>query len=309
MLSGLLPMLATPGEIPADDAGWAYEMKWDGVRALVAVDGDRIEIVSRLGNDITRRYSELAGIAADLAPTSAVLDGEIVAFDDHGRPSFERLQSRMHSDGGPTPVAFLCFDLLRLDEESLLDLPYEQRRTTLDRLGLAGSNWQTPPVAAGGGQQAYETARELGLEGVVAKRRDSPYRPGRRSTEWRKVKINREQEFVVGGWLPGDGRLVGHLGSLLVGYFDDGRFVYGGRVGSGLNETTRSILEAQLAPRADCPFDPRPTDRGLARAVWVEPRLVVEVKYREWTNAGRLRQPSFTGIRDDKLPEDVVRED
>lgn len=302
-------MLATPGDIPTDDEAWAYEMKWDGVRALVAVDGDRIEIVSRLGNDITRRYPELAGIAPALAPTTAVLDGEIVAFDDHGRPSFERLQSRMHSDGGPTPVAFLCFDLLRLDDTSLLDVPYEQRRATLDRLGVSGSNWQTPPVATSDGHQAYETARELGLEGIVAKRRDSPYRPGRRSTEWRKIKITREQEFVVGGWLPGERRLEGRIGSLLVGYYEDGRLVYAGRVGSGLDERTRSILERQLVPRpSGCPFEPRPTDRGLSPAVWVEPTVVVQVKYREWTSAGRLRQPSFTGIRDDKLAEDVGRE-
>ena len=220
-----------------------------------------------------------------------------------GRPSFEALQRH------DRPAAALLFDVLALDGESFVDLTQAARRARLEQLGLNGSNWQTPPTSTDGAA-AFETATRLGLEGVVAKRLDARYLPGRRSPAWRKVKIDQTQEFVVGGWLPGANRLEGRLGSLLVGVHDDeGRLGYSGRVGSGISEAAR--VAARRTPR-------RTGGVGTAvqsihptspHAVWARPELVVEVRFTEWTTAGLLRQPRFRGLRDDKDPAAVVRED
>jgi bifunctional non-homologous end joining protein LigD len=291
-------------------------MKWDGVRAFVALAGGTIAMASRLGNDITDRYPEIAPLA-DALGLEAVLDGEVVALDEAGRPRFERIQGRMHATrpkalslAETDPVVLMLFDVLRLDGQDLTPLPYAQRRELLERLALAGPAWQTPPAAAGGRRAAVAAASELGLEGVVAKRLDSLYLPGRRSTAWVKFKLERSQELVVGGWLPGEGRLTERLGSLLVGYYEESALRYGGRVGSGIDERTRDRLESVLARlrRGTCPFDPPPRERALIRANWAEPELVVQVRFREWTNAGRLRQPTFAGIRDDRRAKDVLRE-
>jgi bifunctional non-homologous end joining protein LigD len=316
MPHGILPMLATNGDLPPDDANWSFEMKWDGVRAIAAVEDGRVGLTSRRGNDVTDRYPEVQALAGALGPVPALLDGEIVAFDDKGRPSFEVLQPRMHV-GSPgvarrlaaqTPVVFMLFDVLWLDGHNLMDRPYTERRALLDGLGLAGPSWQTPPAHVGDGQRMRDTSKELGLEGVVAKRLDSRYEPGRRTAAWRKIKVVCEQEFVVGGWLPGNGRLASHLGSLLVGYHDDtGALRYAGRVGSGIDERDRHELERELArlSRPDSPFVDPPR---LKEARWVEPELVVEVKFYEWTQAGILRHPRYEGWRDDKDAKAVVRE-
>jgi bifunctional non-homologous end joining protein LigD len=309
-------MLAVPAkELPADDGTWAHEMKWDGMRALVGDDADQVWITSRTGNDATDRFPEVAALGAALGTVDALLDGEIVALDDRGVPSFERLQPRMQAHGQTAvrdraavqPVVFMVFDVLWLAGHDTCALPYEERRALLDRLALAGPAWQTPPTTVGGGSGVLETSRALGLEGVVAKRLDAPYRPGRRSDAWRKVKTTRSQELVVGGWLGGAGRLEGLLGSLLVGYHDDGRLRFAGRVGSGIDGAARERLTRELAPlaRDDSPFDATPR---LPRPHWVDPEVVVEVGFHEWTSAGVLRAPRYRGLRDDKPAGEVVRE-
>ncbi len=312
-------MLATPAkDLPVDDGSWAYEMKWDGMRALVGIDGDDVWLTSRAGNDATTRFPELLPIGEALG-VDALLDGEIVALDESGAPSFELLQPRMQAHGrsavqeraATTPVVLMLFDVLWLAGHSTLELTYTERRTLLERLGLAGPSWQTPPTTYGGGEAVREASRALGLEGVVAKRIDSPYRPGKRADSWRKVKSVLGQELVVGGWLPGAGRLEGQLGSLLVGHYDTpgapGGLQFAGRVGSGIDATAREQLERALEPlrRADSPFVSTPR---LPKPQWVEPDLVVEVGFHEWTSQGVLRAPRYRGLRDDKPAAEVVRE-
>jgi len=320
-------MLATPSKVlPPDDGRWAHEMKWDGMRVLAEVHGGRVTLSSRAGNDATERFPELAGLP-DALGADAVLDGEVVALGPDGVPSFERLQPRMQARGTAAvaramteqPVVCMWFDVLAFDGHDVTGLPYSERRSLLERLGLAGPHWQTPPVATSEGQVALAAAERLGLEGVVSKRLDSTYLPGRRSDAWRKVKVSAGQEFVVGGWLPGKGRLDGRLGSLLVGYHDatsdpgsdpgttPHELHYAGRVGSGIDERARAALEAALRPLAndDPPFVDAPR---LPGAVWVAPELVVQVRFHEWTTAGVLRAPRFRGVRDDKAAAEVVRE-
>jgi bifunctional non-homologous end joining protein LigD len=312
----LLPMAAVAAaKPPRDDEHWAFEMKWDGMRVLLYVEGGQLTLISRRGNDVTARFPELRALAESMGTTEAVLDGEVVALDDDGRPSFEALQPRMHVGSAAVarrlaaerPVVCMLFDILWLDGHSTCELPYTERRRLLERLALTGPTWQTPPTTVGGGAAVVRAADELGLEGVVAKRLDSTYQLGRRSDSWRKVKTTQGQEFVVGGWLPGAGRLEGKLGSLLVGYFDDGVLRYAGRVGSGIDETKRAALDAQLAPlaRSTSPFDATPK---LPDPQWVEPQLVVDVGFQNWTRAGVLRAPRYRGLRDDKEPSEVVRE-
>src|SRR5688500_16257818 len=210
-----LPMLATPGELPppAEDDRWGYEFKWDGVRAVAAVHDGVLGLTSRKGTDITVRYPEVARLPQALSGHDAVLDGEIVAMDEHGRPDFGALQNRMHRTGpevprmaAEKPVTFLVFDLLSWDGEDLLGVPYAQRRERLDSLGIAGHRWVTTPWFAGGGAQVLAASQENGLEGVVAKRLNSVYRPGLRGPDWRKIKNFRSQSVIVGGWRPGQGR-------------------------------------------------------------------------------------------------------
>jgi bifunctional non-homologous end joining protein LigD len=315
--STLAPMLATAGELPRDDTGWAYEMKWDGMRVLLRVEGGRVQATSRGGNDVTARFPELRGVGEALGSVEAVLDGEVVAFDDAGRPRFERLQPRIHVSApakarqaaAANPVVVMLFDVLWLEGHATIGLPYRERRRLLEQLSLAGPAWQTPPSHDGDGGAVLRTAEELGLEGVVAKRVDSPYRPGERSDAWRKVKVTNDQEFVVGGWLAGKGRLAGRLGSLLVGYHDDdGALRYAGRVGSGIDDATRGTIEATLDSRRR-PTSPFAATPRLPDPVWVEPELVVQVVFAEWTSVGSLRAPRFTGIRDDVEPAAVRRED
>ena len=316
-------MLATPSKVlPPDDDRWAHEMKWDGMRVLAAVEGGRLRVTSRAGNDATERFPELAGLPEALG-CDAVLDGEVVALGPDGVPSFELLQPRMQARGATAveraraaqPVVCMWFDVLAFDGHDVTPLPYSERRSLLDRLELAGPHWQTPPAATGDGQAALAAAEQLGLEGVVSKRLDSPYLPGRRSDAWRKVKVSAGQELVVGGWLPGKGRLDGRLGSLLVGYHDHDpdtgtaphELRYAGRVGSGIDDRTRAMLEHTLRSLTTdrSPFVDAPR---LPGAVWVAPETVVQVRFHEWTGAGVLRAPRFQGLRDDKPATDVVRE-
>jgi bifunctional non-homologous end joining protein LigD len=313
-----LPMLATAGGLPADDEDdrWGYEFKWDGVRAIAAVRGGVLGLTSRKGTDITVRYPETARLPAALAGHDAVVDGEIVMMDAAGRPDFGALQNRMHRTGpevprmaAANPVTYLVFDLLAWDGEDLLDRPYAERRRRLDELGIAGHRWVATPWFEGGGEGVLAASEENGLEGVVAKRLASPYRPGVRSPDWRKIKTFHTQAVVVGGWRPGQGRRAGTIGSLLVGVPDDeGRLVYVGHVGTGFSDQDLRDLQRMLTSRRTSPFDgtlPREVTRD---AHWVEPDLVGEVAYAVWTADDRLRHPSWRGIRDDLEPDDVVVE-
>jgi len=313
------PMLATLGSFPAREAAdWAIEMKWDGVRALAFIENGRLMLRSRTGKDITATYPELAGLGNAIGHRQALLDGEIVAFSD-GKPDFEALQPRMHvSDPAAarrlaelTPVTYLAFDVLQLDGRPLTGLPYADRRTILNPLIPNGTWFICPPSFPGEDFEAVRTVSEAnGLEGVVAKRLDSRYEPGARSGNWVKVKNILRQEVIVAGWKPGKGNRAGQVGSLLVGVHSDDGLIYCGHVGTGFTVETLRMLGERLAPlrRPDSPFDgPVPAEHARP-AVWVEPRLVIEVAFERWTREGRMRAPAYKGLRDDKDPAEVVRE-
>lgn len=305
----LRPMLASPGRRADLRDGFVYEFKWDGVRALGrAVDG-AMTLMSRRGRDVTATYPELTAVGGGL---DAVVDGEIVALEQ-GRPSFSLLQRRMNVTdparvrplAAGIPVALLVFDVLRVGDRWLLERPYEHRREVLEDLDPGAAALQVPPTHHDL-DEAVGVAVDLGLEGVVAKRLGSSYQPGRRSPDWRKLRLVRRQALVVGGYRPERGGRPDRIGSLLVGYHDpSGALRYGGAVGSGLTERMRAELGARLEPRTASPFvDPVPHDD----AVFVAPTTVVDVRFREWTPDGVLRQPSIRGLRPDKTPGEVVRE-
>jgi bifunctional non-homologous end joining protein LigD len=311
----LTPMLAKLSKLPKSDEGWGYEIKWDGIRALAFIDGGRIRLQNRNGRDATRQYPELRELGKEVGARQLILDGEIVAFDENGRPSFERLQSRMHLASesavrrrmNDIPAAYMIFDVLYLDGHSTMALPYEDRRKLLEQLGLEGPSWRTPAYHTGDGKGLLEASRKSGLEGVIAKKLDSPYEPGKRNGCWLKIKNVQRQEVVVGGWMPGEGRRAQSLGSLVVGYYDGDRLVYAGNVGTGFKEDDLVRLGRLLEPlkRKTSPFDGRQPKKG---AIFVEPELVAEVEFLEWTRTATLRAPSFKGLRDDKDPKAVVRE-
>jgi bifunctional non-homologous end joining protein LigD len=310
------PMKATLAELPRDDEGWGYEIKWDGVRAIAYVPPGHLRLESRNLREITSQYPEVGAITRALGGRPAVLDGELVAFDDEGRPSFQRLQRRMHVAGDAevrrrmrdVPVTYVLFDLLYLDGELLVERPYEERRELLESLALEGPSWQTPAYHRGDGAALLAASSEQGLEGIVAKRLASPYRPGKRSRDWLKVKNVRSQEVVVGGWIAGKGRREGELGALVVGYYDDGELRYAGKVGTGFGERDLRLLRERLEPLRvkRSPFEGRQPPKD---SIFVEPKLVAQVEFGEWTNAGTLRHASYEGLRDDKPASEVVREE
>jgi len=307
------PMLATAGKLPVG-GGWSYELKWDGVRAIASVWPDDLRLYARRGPEITVAYPELRGLSGALGGRSACLDGEIAVLDEHGRPSFRALAERMHVRDAARaarlsrslPVTYLIFDLLALDGEDLCALPYTERRAHLASLDLAADRWLAPP-SFDDGAATVAAAREYNLEGVVAKRRTSLYRPGTRSPDWIKWKLERTADFVVGGYRPG----ARALGALLVGVpAAGGGLEFRGRVGGGISAASERQLLTTLAPlrEASSPFVaelPREDSRG---AVWVRPEVVVELKFAERTADLRLRFPRFLRLRDDKGPDEVVDE-
>ncbi len=311
----IAPMLARTGDLPRDDENWAYEIKWDGVRAISYVGGGSIRMEARSGRDITPRYPELRPLARALSDHEAVLDGEVVAFAD-GRPSFQKLQGRMHltsehhvrrlAEGDP--VNYVIFDLLWLDGHSLMELPYTGRRERLLELGLNDDRWMTPAHHVGDGAAMLEASRANGLEGIIAKRLDSPYYAGKRTHGWVKVKNVLETDVVIGGWLPGEGRRASQFGALVVGVYKDGELQYAGRVGTGFDERELNRLGAMMAERErdTSPFEGRQPPRETH---FVDPVLVARVGYGEWTQAGTLRHPRYLGLRDDIDPKTVERED
>ena len=320
MPTGIAPMLATLGELPSpdEDARWAYETKWDGARAVAYVDGGRVRLLSRNDRDVSVSYPELRALGESVGTGEYVLDGEIVAFGTDGKPSFSRLQKRMHVTGvadarrlaESDPVVYVIFDLLYADGTSLLAKPYTERRAALTGLDLNGANWQTPQHFVGGGADLLRASKELGLEGVIAKKLTSAYRPGARSADWIKIKNIRAQEVVVCGWKPGNGRRAGGIGSLLLALPDGDTLTYVGKVGTGFTDRMLDDLLTDLRPlhRTTSPLSadiPRP---DAADAQWVTPSLVGEVAFGEWTSDGRLRHPVWRGLRPDKTAESIVRE-
>ena len=314
----IAPMFARLGGLPPerDDAAFGYEVKWDGVRAVAHVDAGHVTLTGRNGTDFTPRYPELRAMGSALGSRRVILDGEVVAFDSAGLPSFERLQSRMHlaSDSAvrrrmkDIPATFVAFDLLWADGHPLCALPYSERRQRLSDLDLEGANWRTPAHREGDGAALLAASAQQELEGIVAKRLDSPYEPGRRSGAWIKVKNHGAQDFVIGGYTRGEGGRSSSLGALCVGVYDDEEMLrYAGKVGTGFTETTLGLVKQALSERhtENSPFEGRQPPKGTQ---FVEPRLVARVEFREWTRTGTLRAPAFKGLREDVDPITVVRE-
>ncbi len=297
------PMLATPGPLPVGP-GWAYEFKWDGVRAVASTADQRLRLYARSGAEITAGYPELGGLASQVP--DAEFDGEIVLLDAAGKPSFTALAERMHVReaaraarlAAARPVTYMIFDLLRIRGEDLTTRGYAHRRTRLEELSLAGACWLVPPSFTDG-PATLAAATEYALEGVVAKRRDSAYHRGVRTPDWVKVKLEATGDFVVGGWRPGARK----LGALLVGVpTADGRLDYRGRVGGGISGASERALLDALAPltSSDPPFTAPLAREDAKDATWVRPELVVEVRYGQRTPDGRLRFPRFLRLRPDK---------
>ncbi len=303
----IAPMLATHGSVSDMKAGqWAFEGKWDGYRVLLESDHGALRLRSRRGRDVTKEYPEFRSLAADLADHHVVLDGEAVALDSSGVPSFNAMQNR----GRSTRVEYWAFDLLYLDGRSLLRARYADRRKLLETLAGAGHLIVPDLVPGRDGAQALAHSLEHGWEGVVAKRRDSTYQPGRRSASWVKDKHWNTQEVVIGGWKAGEGGRGNGIGSLLMGIPGPDGLRFAGKVGTGFTERDLANLKQTLAPlhTDTSPFSP-PLPRSAARGVtFVEPVLVGEVRYSEWTPDDRLRQSSWRGLRPDKKPSEVVRE-
>jgi bifunctional non-homologous end joining protein LigD len=308
----VVPMLARAGTLPRAGDDWAYEIKWDGVRAIAFSEPGSLRLQSRNLHDVTVSYPELARLGRALGSHRAVLDGEIVALDPDGRPSFGTLAARMGVSSparakrlaASSPVTYVIFDLLWLDGHSLMALPYAERRSRLAALALNGERWRAPEHIVGHGRETLAASEAAGLEGVIAKRLDSPYEPGRRSGAWIKLKNVRRAQLAIAGWMPGQGRQRERIGALLMGErMPDGMLRYAGRVGSGMGESELEQLAAALAPleRESSPFDaagPQPP----RTAIFCEPALTAVVAFREWTKDGMLRQASFESLLEGAPP-------
>jgi bifunctional non-homologous end joining protein LigD len=316
------PMMATLAGEAFDDDDWIFEPKWDGVRALATCQWDQTYLLSRNGNDVTIGYPELQKLHERLVCWDAIVDGEIVAMHQ-GRPSFERLQSRINLQNErdiariskQIPVSFVAYDLLYLDGKSLLKTPLEERKKLLEELVVVSDNVQVSPYVQGEGTTLYEAACAQNLEGIVAKRLGTSYRPGKRGKDWLKVKTTIETDLVIGGWSAGEGSRSKSFGALLVGAYEGDKLRYVGSVGSGFSQKTLDALMPQLQERAtdEMPFNEDPRAMGQGRfgkpirdPVWVAPELIARVEFRELTSVGRLRAPTFKGLRGDIDPSECT---
>jgi bifunctional non-homologous end joining protein LigD len=304
-----MPMLATSAEELPTGRGWLYEVKWDGYRAITRVAGGDATLMSRRRNDLTGRFPGVArAIEAAVRTPDCVLDGEVCALDERGRSSFSAMQQ-----GKPeTPIVYFVYDVLEADGEPLLDLPLVERRKRLESLLDGRSKTVRVSETFEDGQALFEAAKKEGLEGVVAKREDSRYLPGKRTREWLKVKTRNRQEFVIAGYTRGQGRRSGTFGSLVLAVHRGDELVYVGNVGTGFSEDEIDRLLSLLRPleRKEPPFPVVPKMPRVRKGdvVWVEPKLVCEVEFVEWTHDGHLRAPAYQGLREDKEPEEVRRE-
>lgn len=296
-------MKATNGRMPSG-AGWVAEPKWDGHRAIVRVRGGRIDIVSSTGKPRTEHWPWLVAALRESVGGDVIVDGEVIAYGDDGRHSFQAVgrADRAHS--------FVAFDVLALDGTVLIDVPWQERRSLLESAVTAGGSVSITPVTDDIEAMVAVTKAQR-YEGVIVKRTDSVYLPGKRTSSWVKVKYRYEQEMVIGGYKVGEGNRSGTFGSLLVGVYEpDGGLRFVGAVGTGFDDSTLDAVLAQLRPLATvaCPFTSVPKLPGRPDLRWVRPELVAQVSFAEWTDGGGIRAPSFLGLRDDKDPRDVVRE-
>jgi bifunctional non-homologous end joining protein LigD len=307
------PMLATLVGAPFDDPDWLFEVKWDGFRVEAVVDDGIVRLWTRGEKDAAQLYfGPFLDPPTWLAASSAIVDGEVIALDDRGEPDFALLQARIKRRGltaEPTPFVYEVFDLLHLDDRSLLDEPLEERRRLLASVLRPDPRVRLSEHIEATGIACFEAARARGLEGIMAKDRRSPYVPGNRSDRWQKVKIRPEQELVVGGWVKGTGKAI-DLGALLVGVYEDGGLRYAGKIGAGFTDRSRAELLAAVAPlAADEPPFAGPPPRAAARdATWLRPELVIRAEFAGWTGDGLVRQAAYKGIEPEKDPRKVIRE-
>src|SRR5216117_335542 len=314
------PMKAKLVEEPPATGDWIYELKFDGIRLIGIKRDEKISLLSRNRNELTERFPEIVEAIKILPVRECVIDGEVVALDEEGRSSFQLLQAR-EMEGRRSPVYFYAFDLLQVDGKSLLSLPLEARKNVLEKL-CAGSGDPIRYSGAIGGdaKRLLEEVKRRGLEGIIGKQRNSVYEPGRRSGAWIKLKCVNEQEFVIGGYTPPQGARK-HFGAILVGYYENKKLVFAGKVGTGFTAKSLSILHKKLQAErcADCPFVDLPSKQNgqwvqgitpsmMKKMHWVNPKFIAQIKFAEWTRDKKLRAPVFLGLRDDKRPTEVVRE-
>jgi bifunctional non-homologous end joining protein LigD len=322
MPSTIHPMLATPVDVPFDGPEWLFEIKWDGYRAVSFIEAGKIRLVSRNQNDLTPRYPELKDLPKFVKAKQAILDGEVVALDEQGRASFSLMQQRTgFRPGGrkaaanaDVPVLYYAFDLLYLDGYDLRRVPLEERKRQLGSILVAGDSLRYSDHYENEGKALFEIARQKGLEGILAKKRDSPYLE-HRTREWLKIKITHRLECVIGGYTEPEGSRA-HFGSIVLGLYDKkGRLIHVGQAGSGFNQ--KSLAEiSKLLKKLETKQNPFYGEvEALRKVTWVKPELVAEIEYAEWTHgaagssAPKLRAPVFLGLRDDKSPKDCVLEE
>jgi len=314
------PMKARLEEEPPTHGDWLYELKFDGIRAIAIKDGKKVSLISRNGNKLDKRFPEIAEAVKAVPVEECVLDGEVVALDDEGRSSFQLLQA-LEMEGRKAPLRFYVFDLLQLNGKSLLDLPVDQRKQVLASIcENVGDPIRYSGEITGDAKSLLAEVKRRGLEGLVGKQRGSKYEPGRRSGAWIKLKSLHEQEFVIGGYTPPGGSRK-YFGAILVGYYENGKLKFAGKVGTGFTEKSLSTLHKKFRAeeRDDCPFVDLPSksagqwSQGITPSMmnkmhWVNPKFVAQIKFLEWTRDGKLRAPVFLGLREDKSPREVVRE-
>jgi bifunctional non-homologous end joining protein LigD len=325
------PMKPRTLEKPPPSGDWVYELKFDGIRAIAVKIENEVRLMSRNGNDLGARFPEIVAAVKNLPVAECVIDGEVVALDEEGRSSFQLLQARetlvtarvrpTGEEEKKSPIYFYVFDLLQLEGKSLISLPLEQRKKFLEQLCAdAGEPIRFSGEIGGDAQALLKEVKRRGLEGIIGKQRDSVYEPGRRSGAWIKLKCVNEQEFVIGGYTPPGGSRK-HFGAILVGYYKDKRLLFAGKVGSGFTSKSLSMLHKKFREEArdDCPFADLPSKHNgqwvqgitpsmMRKMHWVNPTFVCQIKFAEWTRDGKLRQPVFLGLREDKRASEVTRE-
>ena len=314
------PMKARLAEKPPTDGDWSYELKFDGIRLIAVKTGKKVSLLSRNKNELAGRFPEIVEAIGNLPARECVIDGEVVALDAEGRSSFQLLQAR-DMERRKSPVYFYAFDLLQLDGRSLIALPLKARKDVLEKLCAdAGDPIRYSAEIGEDARALLEEVKRRDLEGIVGKQHNSVYEPGRRSGAWIKLKCVNEQEFVIGGYTPPEGSRK-NFGAILVGYYEDNRLMFAGKVGTGFTANSLSMLHKKFSTeeRDDCPFEDLPSKQNgkwvqaitpsmMRKLHWVNPVFVCEIKFAEWTRDGKLRAPVFLGLRDDKKPKEVVRE-
>ena len=314
------PMKAKLVEKPPTTGDWIYELKFDGIRLIGVKRDEKVSLLSRNQNELTERFPEIVEAIKILPARECVIDGEVVALDDEGRSSFQLLQAR-EMEGRRSPVYFYAFDLLEFDGKSLLSLPLQARKDILEKVCAdAGDPVRYSGAIGGDAERLLKEVERRGLEGIIGKQRNSVYEPGRRSGAWIKLKCVREQEFVIGGYTPPQGARK-HFGAVLVGYYEKKKLVFAGKVGTGFAAKSLAMLHKkfQKEARDDCPFVDLPSKQNgqwvqditpsmMRKMHWVNPVFVCEIKFAEWTRDKKLRAPVFLGLREDKNPTEVLRE-